>query len=93
MTFARPTPRYLVLLTATDETFAAIVHTRSSYKADEIRFGHKFVSIYNDVQNGEPISINVRKLSAVEKVPTPEPSKSLTTKMPVSDTDTRSFPS
>lgn len=58
----------LVLLTATDETFAAVVHTRSSYKTDEIRFGHKFVSIYNEMQNGEPISINVRKLSAIEKV-------------------------
>ncbi len=58
----------LVLLTATDETFAAVVHTRSSYKADEIRFGSKFVSIYNEMRNGEPISIDVRKLSAIEKV-------------------------
>jgi inward rectifier potassium channel len=59
----------LVLLTATDETFAAVVHTRSSYKADEIRFGHKFVSIYNEMQNGEPISIDIRKLSEIESVP------------------------
>lgn len=59
----------LVLLTATDETFAAVVHTRSSYKTDEIRFGHKFTSIYNEMQNGEPISIDVRRLSAIERVP------------------------
>ncbi len=58
----------LVLLTATDETFAAIVHTRSSYKTDEIRFGHKFVSIYNEMRNGEPISIDIRKLSEIERV-------------------------
>lgn len=56
----------LVLLTATDETFAAVVHTRSSYKADEIIFGSKFVSIYNEMEAGEPISIDVKKLSAVE---------------------------
>jgi inward rectifier potassium channel len=61
----------LVLLTATDETFAAVVHTRSSYKTDEIRFGHKFVSIYNDMRNGEPISIDIRKLSEIESVPKP----------------------
>jgi len=58
----------LVLLTATDETFAAVVHTRSSYKHDEIRFGHKFESIYNKAENGETISINIKKLSHVEKV-------------------------
>lgn len=58
----------LVLLTATDETFAAVVHTRSSYKADEIIFGSKFVSIYNEMQAGEPLSIDVKKLSSVESV-------------------------
>jgi inward rectifier potassium channel len=58
----------LILLTATDETFAQVVHTRSSYKPHEIRFGHKFVSIYNNVEDGEPISIDVRKLSMIELV-------------------------
>ncbi len=56
----------LVLLTATDETFASIVHARSSYKWEEIKFGAKFVSIYNKMQPNEPISINVRKLSEWE---------------------------
>jgi inward rectifier potassium channel len=55
----------LILLTATDETFSQTVHTRSSYKPHEIRCGHKFVSIYNEVEDGEPISIDVRKLSLV----------------------------
>ena len=55
----------LILITATDETFAQVVHTRSSYKPREIRCGHKFVSIYNEVQDGEPISIDIRKLSLV----------------------------
>ena len=57
----------LVLLTATDETFASIVHARSSYKWEEIRFGAKFVSIYNRNRPGEPISIDVRKLSQYEE--------------------------
>ncbi|HEX8370695.1 MAG TPA: hypothetical protein VF604_19275 [Pyrinomonadaceae bacterium] len=58
----------LILLSATDETFASVVHTRSSYKASEIKFGHKFANLYNKVENGEPISINIKKLSHIEKV-------------------------
>lgn len=56
----------LILLSATDETFAQLVHTRTSYKPEQIVFGHKFVSIYNERQDGEPISIDVRKLSSIE---------------------------
>jgi inward rectifier potassium channel len=58
-------------LTGTDETFASGVHQRSSYKPDEIRWGHKFVSIYNNVDPGGPISIDVRKLSKVERAGLP----------------------
>jgi inward rectifier potassium channel len=57
---------FLILLTATDETFASIVHQRSSYKPDEIRFGHKFVNIYNN-KPGEKISIDVQRLSKIER--------------------------
>ena len=59
----------LILITATDETFAQVVHTRSSYKPNEIRCGHKFVNIYNEVLDGEPISIDIRKLSEIEPAP------------------------
>lgn len=58
----------LILISATDETFASIVHTRSSYKATEIKFGSKFKSIYNPVEEGEPLSIDINKLSQIEKV-------------------------
>jgi hypothetical protein len=57
----------LVLLSATDETFAAVVHTRSSFKPGEIKFRHKFVNMYNKSEDGERISIDIRKLSAIEK--------------------------
>ena len=59
---------FLILLTATDETFATTVHQRSSYKPSEVRYGYKFVSIYNEMKTGEPISIDIRKLSEIEKV-------------------------
>lgn len=60
----------LIMLSGTDETFAQIVHTRTSYKAVEIIEGYKFVSIYNNRRDDEPISIDIRKLSKVEKVET-----------------------
>lgn len=59
----------LILLTAMDETFAQVVHTRSSYKPNDIKFGHKFVSIYNEVEDGETISIDVHRLSEIEPAP------------------------
>ncbi len=63
----RSDAEFLILLTATDETFASIVHTRSSYKPGEVRTGYKFANIYNQIEGDEPISINIRKLSAIEK--------------------------
>lgn len=66
--YIRTDAELLILITAIDETFAQNVHTRSSYKPSEIRCGHKFVSIYNEVADGEPISIDVRKLSMIERV-------------------------
>ena len=58
----------LILLSATDESFASIVYTRSSFKASEIKFNRKFNSIYNPVKEGEQISIDISKLSQIEKV-------------------------
>jgi len=63
--YVRSDAEVLILLSATDETFAQVVHTRSSYKPHEIRCGYKFVNIYNEVEDGEPISIDIRNLSLV----------------------------
>lgn len=66
--FRRAEAEILILLSAMDETFAQIVHARSSYKTDEIKFGYRFANIYNKTENHEPISIDIRKLSKIEKV-------------------------
>ena len=59
---------FLILLTAIDEGFSQTVHTRTSFKPEEIIWNAKFKSIYNKMGNNEPISINIRKLSQYEKV-------------------------
>lgn len=61
----------IVLLTGIDETFSQIVHTRSSYKTDEIIWGAKFANIYNPMIDSEPLTIDVRRLDVVEIVETP----------------------
>ncbi len=58
----------LILLSGTDETFAQKVHTRTSYKPDRIKYSYKFANMYNQVEAGEKISIDIRKLSKIEKV-------------------------
>jgi inward rectifier potassium channel len=59
---------FLVLLMGIDETFSQLVHARSSYKASEIYWCTRFVSIFNRTSSSAPLSIDVRKLSSVEAV-------------------------
>jgi inward rectifier potassium channel len=66
--FRKADAEILILLSAMDETFAQIVHARSSYKSEEINFGYKFANLYNENDINEPISIDIRKLSQIEKV-------------------------
>jgi inward rectifier potassium channel len=60
---------FLILMSGIDETFAQVVHARSSYKPDEIVFGRKFASIYNPVLDDGTISIDVSRLSETEHAP------------------------
>lgn len=61
-----------ILMSGIDETFSQTVHTRSSYKPDEIAFGRKFANIYNPVDDDGTISIDVSRLSDVEDAPLDE---------------------
>ncbi len=55
----------LILLTATDETFAQSVHARSSYKHDEIVWDAKFSDIFNPSDDAI-MSIDMRKIHDIE---------------------------
>jgi inward rectifier potassium channel len=57
---------FMILLAGTDETFSQTVHARSSYKPDEIIYGHRFVNIYNPIDSRGVVTIDVRKLSDTE---------------------------
>ena len=56
----------LILLTGTDETFAQVVHTRSSYKADEIVWGARFTNLFNPPTPDGVLSIDIGRLHEYE---------------------------
>lgn len=56
----------LILLTGTDETFAQVVHARSSYKADEIVWGARFRNLFNPPTPDGVLSIDIGRLHDYE---------------------------
>jgi inward rectifier potassium channel len=64
---------FLVLLTATEETFSQVVHTRSSYTADEVRWGAKFGSVYVPPTADGVVRVDLRRIDDVEATPLPVP--------------------
>jgi len=62
---------FLVLLNGFDETFSQTVHTRSSYKGDEVIWGARFRNMFNPPEPDGSLSIDVQKIHDVERVPLP----------------------
>ena len=62
---------FLVLLNGFDETFSQNVHTRSSYKADEVVWGARFKSAFDPPRPDGRLSVDIRKLDEIERVPLP----------------------
>jgi inward rectifier potassium channel len=57
---------FVVIFKAFDDTFAQTVHSRSSYKGNEIIWGAKFVPMFHTKENGN-FYLEVDKLSQVVK--------------------------
>ena len=64
---------FLVLLNGFEETFSQTVHTRSSYKANEVLWGARFGSMFNPTDDEGVISVDIRKLDEIERVPMETP--------------------
>ena len=61
---------FLILLTGIDETFSQTVHTRSSYKAEEMVWGAKFSDIYRRPTADGELTADIRLLHSIEHIPT-----------------------
>jgi inward rectifier potassium channel len=64
-------PEVLVLLNGFDETFSQVVHTRSSYKSDEIVWGARFRTMFLPPEEAGTISVDVRRLHELDRVGLP----------------------
>jgi inward rectifier potassium channel len=58
----------LILLTGTDETLSQTVHSRSSYKADEIVWGAKFANMFLRSEAAGIIGMNLNRIHDIEAV-------------------------
>jgi inward rectifier potassium channel len=56
----------LILLTGTDETLSQTVHSRSSYKADEIVWGAKFANMFLRTEAAGIVGMNLNRIHDIE---------------------------
>jgi inward rectifier potassium channel len=57
---------FLILLTGIDETFSQTVHTRSSYRAEEVVWGARFANIYVHNQHGQILGVDMERFHSIE---------------------------
>lgn len=66
--FTKNEVEFLVLIKAYEETFAQTVHTRSSYRAEEIVFGAKFLPILKPAENNS-VTVELNRINEYVSVP------------------------
>jgi inward rectifier potassium channel len=62
---------FLAIISATDETFAQVVHARSSYTHDEIVWGARFRNIFNPPDAQGRLSVDVERIDEFDVVALP----------------------
>jgi inward rectifier potassium channel len=63
---SRDEAEFLILLTGIDETFSDVVHARSSYRANEVIWGAKFVNVLKPGPDGDVLTVDVSRFHDVE---------------------------
>lgn len=63
--FIASDPEFLILLTATDDTFSQTVHSRGSYKQDEVVWHARFTDMFMPSKSGR-VGIDLRKIHDIE---------------------------
>jgi inward rectifier potassium channel len=64
--FRESDAEFLILLSATDETFSTVVHSRSSYKHHEVIWGASFGDMFQSRPDGV-LSIDLRRIHTITK--------------------------
>jgi inward rectifier potassium channel len=63
---------FLILLTGIDETFSQTVHSRSSYRDDEVIFGAKFSNMYVQDDDGHILGVDMSRFHSFERMELPQ---------------------
>ena len=63
---------FLILLTGIDDTFSQTVHSRSSYRAEELVWGAKFVNVYKYDEHGHILGVDMDRFHSFERVQLPQ---------------------
>ena len=71
----RTSAEFLILLTGIDETFSQTVHSRSSYKAEEVIWNARFGNVFNTNPKTGTLTIDVRRIHSIEPVEMPSASQ------------------
>ena len=59
---------FLILFTGIDETFSQTVHSRSSYRADELIWGVKFSNLYVQDDDGHVLGVDMERFHNFERI-------------------------
>jgi len=59
---------FLILLTGIDETFSQTVHSRSSYRAEEVVWNAKFRNMYVHNEHGHILGVDMNRFHSIERV-------------------------
>jgi len=65
---AESNAEFLVLLTATDETFSQTVHSRTSYRPDELIWNARFADLYEKTGPDRDLAVNMRLFHKINQV-------------------------
>ena len=69
--FRRAEPEVLILLSGVDETFSQTVHSRTSYRGNEIIWGAKFADVFGTSDEGTLV-VDLQKIHEYDTVSLPE---------------------
>jgi inward rectifier potassium channel len=62
---------FIILIKAFDDTYSQTVHTRSSYRYDEVTWGARFLPMFEEANNDKNVRLNLNHISSCERAELP----------------------
>jgi inward rectifier potassium channel len=62
---------FIILIKAFDDTYSQTVHTRSSYRYDEVTWGARFLPMFEEAGDDKNVRLNLHRISSCERAELP----------------------